>query len=102
MLELRPTCEQCNKKLAPDATDAMICSFECTFCQGCVENTLNNVCPNCGGGFTFRPIRPQTNWKDNNTLERCPAGETIVFKPVDAEQHQQFAASIKDIPAHKR
>src|SRR5215471_21636566 len=51
MLELRPTCEHCNKPLPPHSTEAMICSFECTFCKSCVENILNNVCPNCGGGF---------------------------------------------------
>ena len=102
MLELRPTCEQCNKTLKPDATDAMICSFECTFCQDCVENVLHNVCPNCGGGFTLRPVRPVNNWKNNNTLARCPASEHVVFKPVDPDHHRQFAAGIKEIPAHKR
>ncbi|HTP81537.1 MAG TPA: DUF1272 domain-containing protein, partial [Alphaproteobacteria bacterium] len=50
MLEIRPTCENCNKPLPPDATDALICSFECTFCKACVDNVLDNVCPNCGGG----------------------------------------------------
>src|SRR4029079_16147289 len=55
MLELRPTCENCNSPLPPDSNHAMICSFECTFCRSCVENILANVCPNCGGGFCFRP-----------------------------------------------
>ena len=58
MLELRPICENCAAPLPPDSTDAMICSFECTFCAGCVEGVLQNVCPNCGGGFTPRPVRP--------------------------------------------
>ncbi len=51
MLELRPGCEHCNKALPPDSPDAMICSFECTFCQSCAQDLFENVCPNCGGGF---------------------------------------------------
>ena len=58
MLELRPTCENCNKALPPEATDACICSYECTFCAACVGAVLGNVCPNCGGGFQARPVRP--------------------------------------------
>jgi len=50
MLKIKTSCEKCN--------DAMICSFECTFCKNCVENELKNICPNCGGGFEKRPIRP--------------------------------------------
>jgi uncharacterized protein len=34
MLELRPNCECCNKDLPPEAADAVMCSFECTFCRG--------------------------------------------------------------------
>ncbi|TDO98656.1 DUF1272 domain-containing protein [Marinomonas balearica] len=51
MLELRANCECCDKDLSPDVTDAMICSYECTYCRSCVESVLENVCPNCGGGF---------------------------------------------------
>src|SRR5262249_40535294 len=58
MLELRPGCECCNKYLPPDAADAMICTFECTFCRNCVENRLGGRCPNCGGNFAPRPVRP--------------------------------------------
>ena len=57
MLELRPNCEHCDRDLPPDA-DARICSFECTFCPDCAENALKGVCPNCGGGFERRPVRP--------------------------------------------
>ncbi len=60
MLELRCHCECCDKALPPHATDAMICSFECTFCATCVTEQLRGVCPNCGGGFAARPIRPQS------------------------------------------
>ncbi|MGM8933754.1 DUF1272 domain-containing protein [Pseudomonas neustonica] len=58
MLELRPSCECCNKDLPPSATDALICSFECTFCRECAEHRLRWLCPNCGGGLVARPIRP--------------------------------------------
>lgn len=57
MLALRPNCECCDKNLPPDA-DARICTFECTFCPSCAEGVLKGVCPNCGGNFTPRPIRP--------------------------------------------
>jgi hypothetical protein len=58
MLEIRPTCENCEVQLLPNSREAMICSFECTFCRTCVEGILDNVCPNCGGGFSARPVRP--------------------------------------------
>jgi hypothetical protein len=59
MLELRPVCENCRKALPYNSTEAFICSFECTFCEECASKVFNNVCPNCGGGFTPRPIRPE-------------------------------------------
>lgn len=58
MMELRPNCEHCDKDLPFDASDAMICTFECTFCENCVDQHYNGECPNCGGNFTRRPIRP--------------------------------------------
>ena len=58
MLELRPNCECCDKDLPPDSGEAMICTFECTFCRDCVETRLKGICPNCGGGFQSRPVRP--------------------------------------------
>ncbi len=58
MLTLRPNCECCDADLPPDSTEAMICSFECTFCRRCARDVLGRVCPNCGGGLVARPIRP--------------------------------------------
>ena len=58
MLKIKGACERCQKLLAPESPEAMICSFECTFCCECVENEFNFVCPNCGGNFERRPIRP--------------------------------------------
>ena len=74
MLELRPNCECCDKDLLPDSEEAMICSFECTFCRDCVENALNGRCPNCGGNFVSRPIRPA------DKLLKNPASTKRVLK----------------------
>jgi hypothetical protein len=102
MLELRPTCEHCNKALPPAALEARICSYECTFCAQCVETVLGNVCPNCGGGFTQRPVRPARNWKGNNFLGNDPARTEVKHRPVDPVLQAVFAAPIKDIPPEAR
>ena len=102
MLELRPTCENCNKPLPPDSIEARICSYECTFCATCVEDVLDNVCPNCGGGFSSRPIRPARNWKGDNFLGKDPASVTIKHRPVDKAAHARFADAIRGIAPHKR
>ncbi len=65
MLELRPNCECCDRDLPPDSAEAMICTFECTFCADCVENVLKGVCPNCGGNLVVRPIRPAAKLANN-------------------------------------
>ncbi len=72
MLELRPNCECCDKDLPPDSAEAMICTFECTFCRDCVTGSLAGVCPNCGGNFEARPVRPV------NKLKKYPASSTRV------------------------
>jgi len=74
MLDLRPNCECCDKDLPPDAPDAMICTFECTFCADCAENTLSGICPNCGGNFASRPIRPAA------MLAKYPASTKRILK----------------------
>jgi len=74
MLELRPNCECCDRDLPPDAPDAMMCSFECTFCRGCAEGVLAGRCPNCGGELVRRPIRPAEK------LARFPASTRRVLK----------------------
>jgi hypothetical protein len=102
MLELRPTCEHCDRKLPPESAEAWICSYECTFCGDCVENVLRNVCPNCGGGFMPRPVRPARNWKGDNYLGKDPASTKVKHRPVDAVAHAAFAAPIKAIPPEKR
>jgi hypothetical protein len=57
-LQLRPDCERCGRDLPPDSAEARICTFECTFCAECVGGPLAGICPNCGGNFEPRPIRP--------------------------------------------
>jgi uncharacterized protein len=102
VLELRPTCENCNTPLPPGSTAARICSYECTFCVSCVDGILGDVCPNCGGGFAPRPVRPKHNWKGDNWLGKDPATTRIRHRPVDVVEHARFAASIRDIPPEKR
>jgi len=55
MLEMRSTCERCSARLAA-AGDAVICSFERTFCNPCGE-AMEHVCPNCAGELVARPRR---------------------------------------------
>ena len=102
MLQLRPNCESCDRDLPPHALEARICSYECTFCADCVERVLSNVCPNCGGGFAPRPVRPARDWKGGNFLGRYPAGTKPQHRPVDLAAHGAFAQAITDIPAEQR
>ncbi|MDO9003011.1 MAG: DUF1272 domain-containing protein [Aquabacterium sp.] len=102
MLELRPTCEHCNGALPANSTEARICSFECTFCATCATTVLRNVCPNCGGGFVQRPIRPSKNWKNENFLGKYPASTTVKHRPVNIDNHLVFSAPIKDLPPEQR
>jgi hypothetical protein len=74
-LELRPNCELCDKDLPPASAQARICTFECTFCADCAETRLGGACPNCGGNFTTRPIRPAA------LLAKYPASTERVVKP---------------------
>jgi uncharacterized protein len=96
MLELRPQCENCGKSLPPRSTEAMICTFECTFCSTCVAEILENVCPNCGGGFVNRPVRPA------GLLAKYPATTKTVLKPVDLAQFAVLKEKYKPIPPQNR
>lgn len=102
MLELRPNCEYCDRDLPPDATDARICSYECTFCAACVEQRLRNVCPNCGGGFVPRPIRPARARRPGVSLAHHPASDrrrTLKYSESDIEA---FVAALADVPPQAR
>jgi hypothetical protein len=102
VLALRPTCENCNTALPPDSQQARICSFECTFCAPCVETVLQDICPNCGGGFAPRPIRPAHDWRAGNHLGRFPADSQIRHRPADLAEHARLSAAIGDRPPHAR
>jgi hypothetical protein len=96
MLEIRPVCEHCGRKLPADSTEAMICSFECTFCRDCAEDVLHNVCPNCGGGFENRPIRPEEK------LIKYPPVKLKIHNPVQMEQFEPMLIKYKSILPEKR
>lgn len=100
-LQLRPNCEDCDKDLPPDATDAFICTYECTFCADCVA-AIDNVCPNCGGGFAHRPIRPKTEWRPGLSLAKRPASTTRVHLSYASDDIAAHSRRIKDIPPHER
>jgi hypothetical protein len=102
MLELRPICENCAAELPPESTDAMICSFECTFCRDCVDTILDNVCPNCGGGFCARPVRPHSNWNGGNDLTTYPPATARRHRPVDAAAHRALLERIGSLPPERR
>jgi hypothetical protein len=74
MLQLRPNCECCDTDLPPDSPQALICSFECTFCVTCATQVLHGRCPNCGGELVRRPIRPAAK------LVQYPAATERIFK----------------------
>ena len=75
MLEIRPNCEHCNTNLPNNSPDAMICTFECTFCVDCATKIFNDFCPNCGGNFQKRPVRPE------KYLDKHPPSSVRVYKP---------------------
>jgi hypothetical protein len=102
MLDLRPNCEYCDKDLPPDAADACICSYECTFCAECVETVLHNVCQNCGGGFAPRPIRPKTEWRPGVSRARQPPSAKRVHLKYDRAELPAHIARIRDIKPAER
>ena len=75
MLEIRPNCEHCDKDLPNNSDEAMICTFECTFCSNCITELFKNVCQNCGGNFTKRPIRP------DHLLKKYPVSTKRILNP---------------------
>ena len=102
MLELRPNCEWCDKELPPDAADARICSYECTFCADCVATHLGNVCPNCGGGFEKRPVRSRIERRPGVSLAHQPASAKRVHLKYDRTDIAAFVAGLRAIPPAER
>lgn len=101
-LELRPNCEYCDVDLPPQSTDARICTYECTFCASCVDTHLQNVCPNCGGGFEPRPIRPSQEWRPNLSLTQRPASVTRHHLSYAPAEIATFAERLRNIPPTQR
>src|ERR687885_2756584 len=97
-LDLRPNCELCDTDLPPASLEARICSYECTFCADCVEHALHDVCPNCGGGFVPRPIRPVREWRPGLSLPQGPASTKRGHPPDSREDIARHSARIRDIP----
>ena len=101
-LQLRPNCEYCDKDLPPASTEARICSYECTFCADCVQNKLHNVCPNCGGGFAPRPIRPATSWRAGVRTEAHPPSSKRVHLKFKLDDVAEHSARIREIRPEDR
>ncbi|WP_281540656.1 DUF1272 domain-containing protein [Maribacter aestuarii] len=96
MLEIRPNCEHCGKDLPNSSTEAMICSFECTYCKDCALDLLENVCPSCGGNFQPRPIRPKV------MLAKYPASEKQVHLPKNKGKIEKMKVRYRLIKPEKR
>jgi len=92
MLKMHPSCENCGKPLSPDGPEAMICSFECTFCRDCALDLLANVCPKCGGRFSHFPLR------EARFLEKFLPSPERMHRPVDLEAHGALVARLVEIP----
>lgn len=96
MLEIRTNCENCSQLLPYNSEEAMICSFECTFCKTCVEKILENVCPNCGGGFEKRPVRPKAS------LLKYPPSDTKIVNPIEMKTFLELKERNKNINPYER
>ena len=101
-LQLRPNCEYCDKDLPPSALEARICSYECTFCADCAETKLSNVCPNCGGGFAPRPIRPLHEWRAGVcATKQLPSDKRVHLKYAE-EDVAALVAKLRDVAPAER
>jgi len=102
MLALRPNCELCDAGLPPDAPNARICSYECTFCADCVENVLHNVCPNCGGELVRRPIRPRRAWRTGTGLRHDPPDTVRRRVKYTMDEIRKLSEQLRDVAAERR
>ena len=96
MLEIRPNYEHCGKSLPNDSDEAMICSFECTYCKKCALELFSNVCPSCCGNFVKRPIRPKKHLKNN------PPSTIKVYAPKDLDKLKETIFFFKNISPNER
>lgn len=96
MLEIRTACEHCGKALPNSSREAMICSFECTYCENCAIELFQNVCPGCGGNFERRPVRPQ------KLLKKYPVSEHILVDPKSGPELWARIDKYKNIKPEER
>ena len=101
-LELRPNCEYCDRDLPPDSLEARICTYECTFCADCVDGPLKNVCPNCGGSFAPRPIRPAREWRPGLSVGKRPVSTKRVGLSYSRDEIAQFVREVMAVPPERR
>ncbi len=102
MLELRPNCEFCNRDLPADSSLARICSYECTFCARCVDELFKNVCPNCGGNFVPRPLRPKNAYRAGVSLADQPASTERKHSPYSRDEVNAFGSTLAQVLPHQR
>jgi hypothetical protein len=102
VLELRPNCELCDRDLPPGSHDARICSYECTFCATCADEVLHDVCPNCGGGFEARPLRPAQAWREGTGLANDPPGTVRRAAAYSREEIDALVARLRAVPPADR
>ncbi len=102
MLDLRPNCELCDTDPPPETVNARIGSDECTFCADGVDRILRDVCPNCGGGFAPRPIRPRQSWRPNAGLAHDRPHARRVKSAYTIEEIEAFAARLHAMPPNAR
>jgi hypothetical protein len=102
VLELRPNCELCDADLPPESPDARICSYECTFCASCVETVLHDVCPNCGGGFQRRPLRPAVTRRPGVGRTDQPPSAKRVHTRFTRANIDAFVSAVRNIPPDER
>ena len=86
---LKPNCECCDADLPPEQSGAVVCSFECTFCEVCAEQLLGYRCPNCGGELLPRPRRSAEK------LTQHPASEERVLKEHKCRQYNEQAETLR-------
>lgn len=100
-MDMRPNCERCDVDLPPSSVDAHVCTYECTFCTACVTR-LSNVCPNCGGGFAPRPVRPAREWRPGLSVALRPGSTVRVHTPYTEAELDEFVSRVKDVPPAER
>jgi hypothetical protein len=100
-LVMKSECEKCDAPLPLGAADARICSYECTFCASCVD-VLENVCPNCGGGFVPRPIRPRNAWRPTTGLVNDPPDTERRRTSYSADDVAALTAALRSVAPDAR